>query len=119
MILDFSRYIVTKSDQHNFSDNDACRVAAYFVQNGRCYVTGRVLEKGWRELHHRQPRYYGGRDTPENLILLNKTAHLMVHAWSEDKFNHLLQGFPLTAEQFKMINQLRHEAHRQPIKLAC
>ncbi|MEG0893487.1 MAG: HNH endonuclease signature motif containing protein [Oscillospiraceae bacterium] len=119
MTLDFSKYVVSKSDCNNFSDNDACRVAAYFVQQGRCYITGLPLEKGWRELHHRQPRYYGGEDIPENLILLNKTVHLMVHVWTTYEFNFLLQEFPLTAEQFRMVNQLRYEAHRPTIKIAC
>lgn len=119
MTLDFSKYIVGKSDSNDFSDNDACRMAAYFVQQGRCYVTGKPLEKGWRELHHRLPRYYGGEDIPENLILLNKTVHLMVHAETEFEFYQFLKGFPLTAEQFRMVNQLRYEAHRPTIKIAC
>ena len=119
MMLDFSKYVVGKSDSNKFSDNDVCRVAAYFVQQGRCYVTGLPLEQGWRELHHRLPRYYGGGDIPENLILLNKTVHLMVHADTEYEFYQLLKGFPLTAEQFRMVNQLRYEAHRPLIKIAC
>ncbi|MEG0650189.1 MAG: HNH endonuclease signature motif containing protein [Oscillospiraceae bacterium] len=119
MKLDFSKYIVEKSDSNDFSDNDACRVAAYFVQQGCCYVTGLPLQIGWRELHHRQPRYYGGKDIPENLILLNKTVHLMVHAETEFEFYQFLKDFPLTDRQFKMVNQLRYEAHRPTIKIAC
>lgn len=119
MTMDFSKYLVSKSDSNDFSDNDACRVAAYFVQKGCCYVTGMPLEKGRRELYHRLPRYFGDSDIPENLILLNETVHLMVHVWTEFEFYRLLKGFPLTERQFKMVNQLQYEARRPLIKIAC
>lgn len=119
MTLDFSKYIVEKSNANDFSDNDCCRIAAYFVQNGLCYVTNTKLDIGQRHLHHRKPRHYGGKDTPENLILLNKTVHEMVHVRHVFEFQQLLDSFPLTLAQLKMINQLRYEAQRQPINIAC
>lgn len=119
MNFDFSKYILEKSNDENFTDNDCCRIAAYFVQNGMCYVKNTKLDIGQRHLHHRKPRYYGGKDTPENLILLNKTVHEMVHARHVFEFQELLDSFPLTPEQLKIVNQLRYEAHRQPIKIAC
>ncbi len=111
MIFDFANFVNRKS---RFSSNDACRMAAYFVQDGKCYVTQTPLQIGQRELHHRCPRSYGGKDEPENLVLLTKTVHRMVHAPSESEFADLLSQAPLTDKQLAMVNQLRYEAHRVP-----
>ena len=114
-MFDFSQYFIKKTQNRTYTDLDASRMAAYFVQNGRCYVTGAVLEKGQRELHHRKPRQYGGKDEPENLILLTRTVHKMVHARGVEEFKYYWQQMPLTEEQLHMVNHLRMEAHTSPM----
>ncbi|MEG1275525.1 MAG: HNH endonuclease signature motif containing protein [Ruthenibacterium sp.] len=113
MNFNFAKYLTDKSARNDFTDNDACRMAAYFVQDGKCYVTDEILQAGQREPHHRTPRWCGGKDVPENLILLNRIVHLMVHTRSATEFETLLARHPLTAQQLSMVNQLRIEAHEQ------
>ena len=114
MLFNFEKYFVGKTASHTFSDNDACRIAAYFTQNGLCYVSGRPLLKEGRELHHRLPRMYGGKDEPEKLVLLETRVHRMVHTDSFNELYALLLQIPMSADQLRLLNQLRVEARNQP-----
>lgn len=115
MVFNFDKYFYNKTASNDFSDNDSCRMAAYFAQDGLCYVTGRILEKGERELHHRLPRSFGGKDEAENLILLSRDIHRMVHTEKFEEFYILMLKCRLTAPQLALVNQLRYEAHRTPV----
>ena len=111
MLFDFSKYFYGKATTGNYSRNDCCRMAAYFVQDGYCYVTHRRLEIGERELHHRLPRSLGGKDTPENLILLNRSVHRMVHSKNWQEYAEYAKSLNLTQAELALIGQLRFEAH--------
>ena len=113
--IDFAEFFLKRLKTRVLSENDLCRMAVYWVQGGRDYVTGVPLKRGERELHHRQPRYYGGIDAPGNLILLHRTVHAMVHAETFEKFYMLLEQMPLTAHQLNMVNMLRYEANRAEV----
>lgn len=115
MIFDFSDYLITGTTHNSFSGIHNNRMAAYIAQNGLCYVTGMPLIVKERELHHRLPRYYGGTDTADNLILLSKKVHRLIHSYNNSEIDQLLREVEPTDAQFKRINQLRFEAHRQPI----
>lgn len=110
MLFNFSDYFTGKCEKHCFNDNDSCRIAAYFTQNGRCFVTGRDLLINFRHLHHRLPVDLGGKDTPENLVLLDKRVHHMVHTHFKSTFNSLAEELELTDEELDKIRQLRYEA---------
>lgn len=110
MLFDFSKYFYGKATTGNYSRNDCCRMAAYFVQDGYCYVTHRRLEIGERELHHRLPRSLGGKDTPENLILLNRYVHRMVHSKNWQEYAEYAKSLNLTQAELALIGQLRFEA---------
>ncbi len=116
MRLNFDKYFFNKSMEKNYTDNDCCRMAAYYVQDKCCYVTGQYLKTGCRQLHHRLPQHYGGTDEAENLILLNDKIHRMVHTEDRSEFYRLKRNFSLTDYQLALINQLRFEAHREPVK---
>lgn len=110
MLFDFSKYFYGKATTGNYSRNDCCRMAAYFVQDGYCYVTHRRLEIGERELHHRLPRSKGGDDNPENLILLNRSVHRMVHSNNWREYTEYAASLSLTKKELALIGQLRFEA---------
>lgn len=112
MIFNFDKYFSNKSSSKELNDNDCCRIAAYFTQNGCCYVTGRVLKERDRELHHRLPKSLGGKDTPENLIYLLSAIHKMVHTDNEVDFKNNVATLKLTAFEVFKVNQLRIEAHK-------
>lgn len=53
------------------------RIGKYYQQKGKCYVTGEELIKG--ECHHKIPRFKGGNDEYENLVLINQSIHIALH----------------------------------------
>lgn len=116
MLFNFNKFFNGKTADNDFTDNDACRMAAYFIQDGKCYISGAPLLMDYRELHHRQPKQCGGKDLSENLILLTKRVHRMVHTENFEEFYTLLSKEPMTEAQLAMVNQLRMEAHRKPIE---
>lgn len=116
MLFNFDKFFNDRTNRNIFSYNDACRMAAYFIQDGCCYVTGVPLLIDERELHHRLPKQYGGKDTPENLVLLTKRVHRMVHTEDFEEFYTLLCKAPMTEAQLTLLNQLRLEAHREPFE---
>ena len=113
---DFSNFLYHRSSGQDCSDLDICRMAAFLIQNGTCYVCNRPLQEHKRQLHHRLPRQYGGKDTPGNLIYLDTRIHRAIHAETFEDFYMFLRDLeePLTVEQLGMVNQLRVEARNQP-----
>ena len=115
MIPDFSRFIYNGCKKGHCTDNDICRMAAFLVQDGKCYVSGVPLLENHRHLHHRLPRQHGGEDTSDNLVYLDSTIHLMVHTDDFSLFCELLRKVCLNERQLHLLNQLRHEAHNKPM----
>ena len=109
--FDFSEFLLRHTENRTFAGLNSCRMAAYFAQQGRCYATGYSLKKGQRQLHHRNPVYYGGADTPENTILLDIRVHRLVHTADFYEIDYLLEELALTERQLRVVNQLRLEAH--------
>ncbi|WP_143328967.1 HNH endonuclease signature motif containing protein [Clostridium puniceum] len=42
----------------------------YIAQNGKCSVTGEILEIGNMECHHKKPKELGGKDEYKNLTFV-------------------------------------------------
>ncbi len=118
MKCDYVNYFNNRAKSAEFLSFDLHRITAMFVQNGKCQVTGRVLEEKDRELHHRCPRHYGGEDTAINLMYVCKDVHSMIHTFDSFKFSKLMVKLQLNQNHIDYINQLRVEAHRLPIDIA-
>ena len=57
------------------------RISLYFVQKGKCAVTGEkftAVEE--MHCHHKIPKSKGGTDDYENLILVTATVHKLIHS---------------------------------------
>ena len=114
--FDFSDYFLKHTEDRTFQGECCCRMAAYFAQRGLCYITGRPLEHGYRQMHHRKRRHYGGPDSAENTILLNKAVHLIVHSNDSVEISRLCEEIRPTEAQFHLINQLRRESHMKVLR---
>lgn len=111
MMYDFAPFFFRKAQNGTCTNNDLCRAAAYWVQTGRCYITGKQLEAGDRELHHRLRRFDHGPDAPHNLILLSRKVHRLVHSLNTTESETLVSELALTPQQLYLVDQLRLEAH--------
>lgn len=91
-----------------YNDN---RLSLYSAQMGKCAVTGKVLEIGGIYCHHKVPRHLGGTDKYDNLILVCRDAHKLIHAINPQTIAKLTELLNLTPKQQKKVDALRSLVH--------
>ena len=111
VFCDFSSYLLKHLNKGTLDDECLCRMSSYLAQDGCCYITGKILVDGKRQMHHRNRRYYGGKDTAENTFVMNNRIHRLVHAKAQQEIGTLLTELNLTHRQLRFVNQLRFESH--------
>lgn len=86
-----------------FRDN---RTSLYCAQHGKCAITGKVLKPEDIHCHHKIPKNIGGTDDYQNLIILDKEIHILVHAKEIATIKKHI-GLIKDKKQLKKINDLR------------
>ena len=76
-------------------------------QNGKCGVTGEMLNPLKMELHHKKRRCDGGTDEYDNLVWLDKDIHKLVHATKTEVIEEYLKHINLDNKNLKKLNKLR------------
>lgn len=100
-----------------FMDN---RISLYCAQYGRCAVTGKWFDSADDiHCHHKLPKHLGGKDNYENLTLIDKRVHVLIHAVNEETISTYLQILDLKADMIKKINGLRKLAGNKPIVVSA
>lgn len=87
-----------------FNDN---RISLYVAQNGKCAVSGKPLQIGDMEVHHKKMKQKGGTDKYNNLIFITKNIHKLVHITDINKINDYLKTENLNSKQMEKLNELR------------
>ena len=67
------------------------------------------------EGHHINPKYKGGMDEYENLVILSKAAHLLIRATAPDLIKNLLELLQLNKKQMKKLNEYRAKSGTEEI----
>ncbi|WP_237471558.1 group II intron reverse transcriptase/maturase [Bacillus cereus] len=105
-------YIKERSIQYN--DN---RIARASMCGFKCEITGIELEVKDLHAHHKTPVKYGGNDEYDNLIIVHKDIHRLIHATSEtviEKYINLIQD----KQKLKKLNTLRTYCKLEAISVA-
>lgn len=68
------------------------------------------------EGHHINPKFNGGMDEYENLVVLSKPAHLLVRAVDPELIKSLLVSLQLNKKQLKKLNDFRAKYGTEVIK---
>ncbi|MGE7914032.1 HNH endonuclease signature motif containing protein [Lysinibacillus xylanilyticus] len=55
------------------------RLSKYVAQKGSCGITGERLTPHQAVCHHIKPTAHGGTDDYDNLIIINRSYHMLVH----------------------------------------
>ena len=97
-----------------YADN---RISLYAAQYGKCAVTGIPMNSHDIHCHHKVPVSNGGSDEYENLILVSKAVHILIHASSEPTIEKYLKSLNLDNKQIEKLNKLRTMAEMPPIIL--
>lgn len=95
----------TESIEYN--DN---RISMYVAQAGKCAVSGAFLEENQVDCHHKTPKYYGGDDSYQNLIIVSDTIHILIHSGNERTIEKYLGMLKLNKRQMSKLNKLRTQA---------
>ena len=88
-----------------YADN---RIALFSAQSGKCAVTGReFVDANEIHCHHKVPKHKGGTDDYNNLVLVSKDIHKLIHANTKETVEKYKIICNLNKEQMKKINNLR------------
>lgn len=112
------RYIMENpviSASVEFNDN---RISLYSAQQGLCAISKKKLEIGNMEVHHKVPRYMGGKDNYQNLMLVTIGVHKLIHAVKEKTILKYLDMVKPTKQMLDNVNKLRSLLkNREPITI--
>lgn len=101
------RYLVQNpnpTQTNEFNDN---RISLYVAQKGICAITGEQLTIGNMDCHHKKPKSLGGTDKYDNLILVIKDIHHLIHATKQKTIDKYLGILNLDKKQLAKVNTLR------------
>jgi len=82
-------------------------ISRYAAQKGKCAITNRFLLLDEIEGHHVNPKYKGGTDDYQNIMILSSEAHLLVRLTDSKIINNLLKELKLNKKQIEKLNELR------------
>ena len=97
-----------KSRSVEYNDN---RISKYSMQRGRCAITQWFLTAGEMHCHHIIPLSLRGTDKFQNLVIVHKDVHLLIHASRKETINELLGKLNLTSKQIEKVNELRKKCN--------
>lgn len=103
---------INEFESIEYMDN---RISKYTSQYGKCAVLKIVLEYDDIHCHHKVPKYLGGTDKYDNLIILHKDIHKLIHAKDKNTISYYVEKFDLNKNQIEKVNSLRKQAGLQPI----
>ncbi|WP_310141807.1 group II intron reverse transcriptase/maturase [Paenibacillus amylolyticus] len=87
-----------------FLDN---RISRYSMVMGKCEITGMFLYADDVHCHHYVPTFLGGDDKYNNLRILHRDVHTLIHATNEQTIIGLKRMLGLTEPMLKKVNQYR------------
>lgn len=114
--IEWVRELVNKSNYTKatveFINN---RISHYIADDGKCYVTGRILTPSELHCHHKTPKKLGGGDEYRNLCLVHKTIHKLIHGTTHELITQWLAEMRISDDQLIKLNHLRQLAGNDPI----
>lgn len=103
-----------QGDTVEYNDN---RISRASMAGFKCEVTGIELEVNEIHCHHVTPRAAGGSDAFDNLRIVSKDVHILIHAQKEKTINKLIHLIS-NRNVLKKLNTLRSMCNLPAINLA-
>jgi RNA-directed DNA polymerase len=91
------------------------RMSRYSMKMGKCEITGMHLFATDVYCHHYIPVYLGGNDKFNNLRILHKEVHKLIHETHKETINVLINRLGITESMRTKINQYRTRCVLEPI----
>lgn len=83
------------------------RLSRYSMKMGKCEVTSNFLHANEVHCHHKIPLSHRGNDNFNNLCILHKEIHKLVHATNHETINTLKNLLRLNSNEMEKVNKLR------------
>ncbi|REJ05055.1 HNH endonuclease, partial [Halobacillus trueperi] len=83
------------------------RISRYSMKMGKCEITGEYLHASDVHCHHYVPKNLGGSDQFQNLRILHKDIHRLIHVKDIEKIKFYLNQLPQNRLILDKINQYR------------
>lgn len=93
------------------------RISKYLAQYGKCYVSQKQLDVRDMELHHVNPKSFGGTDEYKNLIWVTAAIHKLIHVTETDTIRKYLEISELDNSELEKLNSLREKAGNRMIDI--
>lgn len=91
------------------------RISRYSMRSGKCEITGRFLTAEEVHCHHYIPSYLGGTDSFDNLRIINKFVHILIHAKEMKTIEKYTGMLELSQIEIKKINNYRKMCNLESI----
>ncbi|MGM0502863.1 MAG: group II intron reverse transcriptase/maturase [Bacillota bacterium] len=106
-----------KNQSVEYNDN---RISRYCGQNACCYITGLPLIIDEMECHHKKPKHMGGNDNYNNLILVDKDIHKLIHATKQEIINNYYNRIKVYLDEkaLSKLNKFRSKLGNDGIEVA-
>jgi RNA-directed DNA polymerase len=91
------------------------RISRYSMKMGQCEITGEFLQASEVHCHHYIPTHLGGSDTFDNLRILHKDIHAVIHQTDSHAIRLRLKNFKLNQDVTNKINKYRKQCGMESI----
>ena len=92
------------------------RISRYSMKQGKCEITGVYLFASDVHCHHYTPVHLGGNNNFNNLRVLHKDVHKLIHATRKETIDLLMTQLGITENMVKTINQYRSKCELKSIE---
>lgn len=105
--LNILHYLMRNPNENQSVEYNDNRLSLYCAMQGKCAITKTILEKDNIHCHHIIPRKDGGGDNYQNLLLIDKRVHILLHATKAETIEKYLGILNLSKAQLNKLNIYR------------
>lgn len=105
--LNILHYLMRNPIENQSVEYNDNRLSLYCAMQGKCAITKTILEKDNIHCHHVIPRKDGGGDNYQNLLLIDKRVHILLHAMRAETIEKYLEILNLNKAQLNKLNAYR------------
>ena len=105
--LNILHYLMRNPNENQSVEYTDNRLSLYCAMQGKCAITKTILEKDNIHCHHIIPRKDGGGDNYQNLLLIDKRVHILLHATKAETIEKYLGILNLSKAQLNKLNTYR------------
>lgn len=100
-------YIMENPVQGQTTEYNDNRISLYVAQNGKCSVTGEILEIGNMKCYHKKPKELGGKDEYKNLTFVLNDVYKLIYAVEIEIIEKYKDILNLDKKSLERLNKLR------------